>query len=87
MVVPACKVVTSDSGLCNLVSCTDTGNDDGCTHGFHGASVSAEHMRRRVALKRCVVQFFGFCANDGLAAAIVLATASFGATLSADLPP
>ena len=37
------------------------------------------------ALKRCAVQFFGFCANDGLAAAIVLATESFGATLSAAL--
>ena len=55
--------------------------------GFHGASVSAEHKRRRDALKRCVVQFFGFCANDGLAATIVLATESFGATLSAALPP
>ena len=79
--VSACKVVTSDSGLCNLVSCTDTGNVAGCT------SVSAEHKRRRDALKRCAVQFFGFCANDGLAAAIVLATESFGATLSAALPP
>ena len=74
--VSACKVVTSDSGLCKLVR-----------HGFHGASVSAEHKRRRDALKRCAVQFFGFCANDGLAAAIVLATESFGATLSAALPP
>ena len=41
----------------------------------------------RDALKRCAVQFFGFCANDGLAAAIVLATESFGAILSAALPP
>ena len=79
MAVSACKVVTSDTGLCNLVS---SGND--APHGFHGASVSAEHTRRRDALKRCVVQFFGFCAIDGLAAAIVLA---FGATLSAALPP
>ena len=85
--VSACKVVTSDSGLCKLVRCTDTGNVAACTHGFHGASVSAEHKRRRDALKRCAVQFFGFCANDGLAAAIVLATESFGATLSAVLPP
>ena len=41
--VSACKVVTSDSGLWKLVRCTDTGNVAGCTHGFHGASVSAEH--------------------------------------------
>ena len=84
--VSACKVVTSDSGLCNLVTWTDTGNVADCT-GFHGASVSAEHKRRRDDLKRCVVQFFGSCANDGLAAAIVISTESFGATLSAALPP
>ena len=59
----------------------------GCTHGLHEAMVSAEHKRRRDALKRCVVHFFGFCANDGLAATIVQATEPFGATLSAALPP
>ena len=85
--VSACKVVTSESGLCKLVSCTDTGNVAGCTHGLYEASVSAGHKRRRDALKRCVVHFFGFCADDGLAATIVLATEPFGATLSAALPP
>ena len=69
--VSACKVVTSDSGLCKLVSCTDTGNVAGCTHGLHEATVSAEHKRRRDALKRCAVHFFGFCSNDGLDATIV----------------
>ena len=80
MAVSACKVVTSDSGLCNLVSCTDT-------DGLHEATISTENKRRRDALKKCVVHFFGFCANDGFAATIVLATEPFGATLSAALPP